>query len=131
MGTKRKLVSKKTLAAAQQEARRVHPEEEYRDEAVRAALEVAAPLIAKQVLRDHIDSHRILGRVIWDSKHRSNWMLFPGITAYREWSKEMRIARPEVTTEYAYLSTPGPENVLASARAEAEYRRKVALEELI
>lgn len=126
MGVKKKLVSKKTLQAAQQEARRVHPEEEYRDEAVHAALEAAAPLIADQVIRDHVRTYNVLGRVNWSSRNRSNWMLFPGITAYRKWSKEMRELRPEVTTEYCLLSIPGPEQILAGTRSEAKYRKEAA-----
>lgn len=74
---------------------------------------------------------QVLGKVHWDEKHDSNWMLFDNITSYREWAKEMRKARPEVRCEYAMLSTPGPETMLANARAEAEERLHRALEELI
>lgn len=67
---------------------------------------------------------QVLGRVHWDAKHCSNWMLFPGITAFRTWARDLRKLRPEVKCEYNYLSIPGPEAILHSARQEAAYRAK-------
>lgn len=129
MSRKRKLVSKEILRAAQRVAAEVDHEDH--DEAVRVALEEAAPLIAKQVIQDYTRTYHVLGRVHWTRKNQSGWMLFPGITAYRTWAKEMRKLRPEVKTEYTYLSIPGPEYMLASSRAEAEYRLKQIKDELI
>lgn len=129
MSRKRKLVSKETLRAAQRVANEVDHEDH--DEAVRVALEEAAPLIAEQVIQDYTRTYNVLGRVLWTRKNQSGWMLFPGITAYRTWAKEMRRLRPEVKTEYTYLSSPGPEYMLSNARSEAEYRAKQILDELI
>lgn len=67
---------------------------------------------------------QVLGRVHWDDKHQTNWMLFDNITAFRTWSREMRKLRPEVKTEYAMLSIPGPASILHSAQQEAAYRQK-------
>jgi len=126
----RKLVTKATLQAAQDAANEVDHEDH--DEAVRVALDVAAPLIEAKLLAEERDRRRgeVLGRAHWDAKHRTNWMLFEGITAYRTWARDLRKARPEVKCEYAMLSIPGPATLLAGAQAEAGYRA-TQLEDLL
>ena len=44
----------------------------------------------------------VMGRLFWDPTHPSPWMSFPNITAYRNWAKDIRKARPGTKTEYAY-----------------------------
>lgn len=66
----------------------------------------------------------VLGRVHWDDKHCTNWMLFDNITAFRTWSRELRKLQPEVRTEYAMLSIPGPSTILFNAEQQAEHRRR-------
>lgn len=124
----RKLVTKAILQAAQAAGR----EHEEHDDAVEAALAVAAPLIAAKVEAEvkAARNSQVLGRAHWGPKNRTNWMLFDGITAYRTWAAELRKARPEVKCEYNYLSIPGPQAILHSAQAEAGYRA-AQLEDLL
>lgn len=120
----RKLVTKAILEAAQEVANEVDHEDH--DEAVRVALDVAAPLIEAKLLSEERArlSSQVLGRVHWGPKNCTNWTLFPNITAYRTWAAAMRKARPEVKCEYAMLSIPGAAHLLGSAQAEQGYRAK-------
>lgn len=64
-------------------------------------------------------SRRVIGRVWWDQTHPSPWMTFKHVTAFREWSREIRKAQPGLKTEYAPLDQWTPEAMLSTVREEA------------